>query len=226
MYHFTGSPGVGRRIYERAAADIRKVCLELGGKSANIILDDADLAVAMPMTIGMCLANSGQGCALATRLVVHASRYDEMLDALTAAIGTLPWGDPADPVNIVGPIINAAQLARMEGLVDRARDAGARVLVGGRRGASPTGGKGFWYEPTVVADADENAEIAQNEVFGPVLTVVRYDGDDDGAVRVANNSRYGLSAYIQTQDPERAWRRLSPALTRLDVIAGVTALAI
>jgi aldehyde dehydrogenase (NAD+) len=206
MYHFTGSPAVGQRIYERGAVGIRKVCLELGGKSANLILDDADLAVALPMTIGMCMSNSGQGCALATRLVVHASRYDEVLDALTAAIKGLPWGDPTDPATFVGPIINAAQLARMEGLVDRARDAGARVLAGGRRGDSPTGGKGFWYEPTLVADVDENAEIAQTEVFGPVLTVVRYDGDDDEAVRVANNSRYGLSSYIQTRDPERALR--------------------
>jgi aldehyde dehydrogenase (NAD+) len=206
MYHFTGSPAVGQRIYESAAVGIRKVCLELGGKSANIILDDADLAVALPMTVGMCMSNSGQGCALATRLIVHASRYDEVLDALAAAVGSLPWGDPTDPVNVVGPIINAAQLDRIEGLVDRAREAGARVLVGGRRGASPTGGKGHWYEPTVVADVHENAEIAQTEVFGPVLTVVRYDGDDDEAVRVANNSRYGLSAYIQTSDPERAWR--------------------
>ena len=206
MFHFTGSPAVGQRIYERAAVGIRKACLELGGKSANIVLDDADLAVALPVTVGMCMSNSGQGCALATRLIVHASRYDELLDALAAAIGSLPWGDPADPVNVVGPIINAAQLDRIEGLVDRARDEGARVLVGGRRGASPTGGKGHWYEPTVVADVDENAEIAQTEVFGPVLTVVRYDGDDDEAVRVANNSRYGLSAYIQTTDPERAWR--------------------
>jgi aldehyde dehydrogenase (NAD+) len=206
MYHFTGSPAVGQRIYESAAVGIRKVCLELGGKSANIILDDADLAVALPMTVGMCMSNSGQGCALATRLIVHTSRYDEVLDALAAAVGSLPWGDPTDPVNVVGPIINAAQLDRIEGLVDRAREAGARVLVGGRRGASPTGGKGHWYEPTVVADVHENAEIAQTEVFGPVLTVVRYDGDDDEAVRVANNSRYGLSAYIQTSDPERAWR--------------------
>ena len=206
MYHFTGSPAVGQRIFERAAVGIRKVCLELGGKSANIILDDADLAVALPVSVGMCMANSGQGCALATRLVVHASRYDEVLDALAATIGALPWGDPADPVNVVGPVINAAQLARMEGLVDRAREAGARVLAGGRRGDSPTGGKGFWYEPTVVADVGENTEIAQTEVFGPVLTVVRYDGGDDEAVRVANNSRYGLSSYIQTQDPERAWR--------------------
>lgn len=206
MYHFTGSPAVGQRIYERAAVGIRKVCLELGGKSANLLMDDADLAIALPMTVGMCMSNSGQGCALATRLIVHGSRYDEVLQALTAAVGGLPWGDPLDPTNAVGPIINAAQLARMEGMVDRARDAGARVLVGGRRGESPTGGRGFWYEPTVVADVHEDAEIAQLEVFGPVLTVIRFDGDDDEAVRVANNSRYGLSSYIQTQDPERAWR--------------------
>ncbi len=206
MYHFTGSPAVGQRIYERGAVGIRKVCLELGGKSANILLDDVDLAVALPMTVGMCMANSGQGCALATRLVVHESRYDEVLDALTAAISALPWGDPLDPANIVGPVINGSQLARMEGLVDRARDAGARVLVGGRRGDSPTGGKGFWYEPTIVADVDENAEIAQYEVFGPVMTVVKYAGGDDEAVRVANNSRYGLSSYIQTPDLDRAWR--------------------
>jgi aldehyde dehydrogenase (NAD+) len=206
MYHFTGSPGVGQRIYERAAVGIRKVCLELGGKSANIILEDADLAVALPMTVGMCMTNSGQGCALATRLIVHAARYDEVVEALTAAVAALPWGDPTDPANVVGPLINGSQLARVEGLVDRARGAGARVLVGGRRGTSPTGGKGYWYEPTVVADVDENAELAQTEVFGPVLTVVRYDGGDDEAVRVANNSRYGLSSYIQTQDMDRAWR--------------------
>ncbi|TDU04834.1 aldehyde dehydrogenase (NAD+) [Streptomyces sp. 846.5] len=206
MYHFTGSPGVGQRIYERAAVGIRKVCLELGGKSANIILDDADLALALPMTVGMCMSNSGQGCALATRLIVHASRYEEVLEAVAGAVAALPWGDPADPANVVGPIINAAQLARMEGMVERARTAGARVLTGGHRGESPTGGKGFWYEPTVVADVHEDAEIAQDEVFGPVLTVVRYEGGDDEAVRVANNSRYGLSSYIQTRDPQRAWR--------------------
>ncbi len=205
MYHFTGSPGVGQRIYERAAVGIRKVCLELGGKSANVILDDADLSIALPMSIGMCMSNSGQGCALATRMIVHSSRYDEVLEALTEAVRALPWGDPTDPANLVGPIINGAQLARMEGLVDRAVADGARVLVGGRRGESPTGGKGFWYEPTVVADVAENAELAQYEVFGPVLTVVRFDGDDEEAIRVANNSRYGLSAYVQTRDIDRAW---------------------
>jgi aldehyde dehydrogenase (NAD+) len=204
MYHFTGSPGVGQRVAERAAVGIRKVCLELGGKSANIIYADADLDLATRFGVGMCMSNSGQGCALATRMVVHAPVYDEVLQRLEAMVGALPWGDPADPGNMIGPIIRLEQLERMEGLVERAREAGARVLTGGARG--DRGGRGFWYLPTVVADADENAEIAQTEVFGPVLTVVKFDGGEDEAVRVANNSRYGLSAYVQTGDPERAWR--------------------
>jgi aldehyde dehydrogenase (NAD+) len=204
MYHFTGSPGVGQRIAQRAAVGIRKVCLELGGKSANLIFPDADLDLATQLGVGMCMSNSGQGCALATRMVVHADVYDEVLDRLSAIVAALPWGDPRDPANVVGPVIRLEQLERMEGLVDRAREGGARVLVGGQRGDH--GGVGFWYLPTVVADVDENAEIAQTEVFGPVLTVVKFDGGEDEAVRVANNSRYGLSAYVQTADAKRAWR--------------------
>ncbi|MFI7530266.1 aldehyde dehydrogenase family protein [Nocardia salmonicida] len=203
LYHFTGSPGVGQRIAERAANGIRHSVLELGGKSANIVLPDANLDMACGLGVVMCMSNSGQGCALATRLVVHADIYDEVLARLEPMIANLPWGDPADPVNAVGPIIRRDQLERIEGLVERARAAGARVLAGGARG--DRGGRGFWYLPTLVADVDENAEIAQTEVFGPVLSVIRYDGDDDEAVRVANNSRYGLSAYVQSGDEERAW---------------------
>ncbi len=204
MFHFTGSPGVGQRIMERAANGIRHVVLELGGKSANVLLPDADLDMASALGVGMCMSSSGQGCALATRMIVHADIYDEVLQRLEAMVSNLPWGDPTDPTNVVGPIIRAEQLDRMEGMVNRAKEAGARVLCGGKRG--DRGGKGFWYEPTVVADVDENAEIAQNEVFGPVLSVIRYEGNDDEAVRVANNSRYGLSAYVQSRDEERAWR--------------------
>lgn len=204
MFTFTGSPGVGQRIAERAAVGIRKVVLELGGKSANVILPDADLELAVMMGTMMCMSNSGQGCALATRMVVHADVYDQVLELLETYVGGLSWGDPADPANMVGPVIREEQLARMEGLVDRAREAGARVLVGGKRG--DVGGKGNWYEPTVVVDVDEDAEIAQTEVFGPVLTVLRYDGGDDEAVRVANNSRYGLSAYVHSGDEARAWQ--------------------
>lgn len=204
MFHFTGSPPVGQRIMERAANGIRHVVLELGGKSANVLLPDADLDMACALGVGMCMSSSGQGCALATRMIVHADIYDEVLQRLEMMVSNLPWGDPADPTNVVGPIIRAEQLERIEGLVGRAREAGARVLCGGKRGDG--GGKGFWYLPTVVADVDENAEIAQNEVFGPVLSVIRYEGNDDEAVRVANNSRYGLSAYVQSRDEERAWR--------------------
>lgn len=203
LYHFTGSPGVGQRIAERAANGIRHTVLELGGKSANIILPDADLDMACGLGVAMCMSNSGQGCALATRMVVHADVYDDVLARLEAFVGNLPWGDPNDPSNLVGPIIREEQLKRMESLVERAQAEGARVLVGGERAS--VNGRGFWYLPTVVVDVDENSEIAQTEVFGPVLSVIRYDGDDDEAVRVANNSRYGLSAYVQSTDEERAW---------------------
>lgn len=203
MFHFTGSPGVGQRIAERAAVGIRKVCLELGGKSANVILDDADLDLATMLGVGMCMSNSGQGCALATRMVVHTDVYAEVVARVAAIVEQLPWGDPRDPTSMVGPIIRADQLERIAGLVDRAQLDGARVAVGGERGER---GKGFWYLPTVVADVDENAELAQTEVFGPVLTIVRYEGDDDEAIRVANNTRYGLSGYVQSADSDRAWR--------------------
>ncbi|MET0698075.1 MAG: aldehyde dehydrogenase family protein [Mycobacterium sp.] len=203
LYHFTGSPGVGQRIAERAANGIRHTVLELGGKSANVLLPDANLDLACGLGVAMCMSSSGQGCALATRMVVHADIYDEVVSRLEAQIGALPWGDPTDPGNLVGPIIRLEQLERIEGLVNRAREAGARVLVGGERG--DVGGKGFWWKPTLVVDVDENAEIAQTEVFGPVLSVIKYSGDDDEAVRVANNSKYGLSAYVQSGDEERAW---------------------
>jgi len=204
MFHFTGSPGVGQRIAQRAAVGIRKACLELGGKSANLIFPDANLDLAVGLGVGMCMTNTGQGCALATRMIVHADVYDEVLQRLEAMVGGMPWGDPTDPTTVVGPVIRPDQLERMEGLVNRAREAGARVLAGGARGDRD--GKGFWYLPTVVADVDENAELAQTEVFGPVLTVVKFDGGEDEAVRGANNSQYGLSGYIQTSDPEKAWR--------------------
>lgn len=204
MFTFTGSPGVGQRIAERAAVGIRKAVLELGGKSANVILPDADLDMAMMLGSMMCLANSGQGCALATRMVVHGDVYDDLVSRLVNFFPTFAtWGDPADPANMVGPIIRAAQLDRMEALVDRARADGAEVLLGGKRGDKFE--RGFWYEPTLIVGADPMSEIAQTEVFGPVLTVVRYDGDDDEAVRVANSTPYGLSGYVQSASDERAW---------------------
>lgn len=204
LFHFTGSPGVGQRIMERAANGIRKVVLELGGKSANIILPDADLDQACGMATMMCMTSSGQGCALGTRAIVHADVYDDVVARLQAIIGMIPWGDPTDPGTIVGPIIRQEQLVRMEGLVARAREAGARILVGGERGE--VNGKANWYKPTLIVDVAPDAEIAHTEVFGPVLSVIRYEGDDDEAVRIANNTRYGLSSYIQSSDEDRARR--------------------
>ena len=204
LYHFTGSPGVGQRIAERAANGIRHSVLELGGKSANVVLPDANLDMACGLGMVMCMSNSGQGCALATRMVVHTDIYDDVLARLQPMIANLAWGDPTDPANMVGPIIREEQLQRIEGLVDRAVADGARLLAGGKRGDRFE--RGFWYEPTLLVDVDENSEIAQTEVFGPVLSVIRYEGDDDEAVRVANNSRYGLSAYVQSADEERAWK--------------------
>jgi aldehyde dehydrogenase (NAD+) len=202
MFHFTGSVGVGQRILERAAAGIRKVVAELGGKSANLVLDDADLDVALPYSARLCMGHSGQGCGVPSRVLVHVGLYDEVIARLEAIVGLVPWGDPRDARNVAGPIIRASQVDRIEGFVERAKADGARVVVGGRRGNR--GDKGFWYEPTLVTDVDENSELAQTEVFGPVLAVIRYDGDDDEAVRVANNSKYGLAAYIQSSDAERA----------------------
>jgi aldehyde dehydrogenase (NAD+) len=203
MFHFTGSSGVGERIAARAAVGIRKVVLELGGKSANIVLDDADLDAAVPFSTMMCMLNSGQGCTAATRMVVHASRYDETVERLREAVAAAPMGDPRDEATIVGPIIRADQVDRMDGLVRRAAEQGARVVVGGKR---PDRDKGFWYEPTLVVDVDENSELAQTEVFGPVLSVLRYEGDDNEAIRIANNTPYGLSGYIQTTDQARGLR--------------------
>jgi aldehyde dehydrogenase (NAD+) len=204
MFHFTGSVPVGQRILERAAVGIRKCVVELGGKSANLILDDADLDVAVRLSARSCMQSSGQACVAASRLIVHASVYDEVVERLKKIVEEIPWGDPRDISTMVGPIIRASQVGSIAGFVDRAVADGGRIVVGGRRG--DRGGKGFWYLPTVIADVDENSELAQTEVFGPVLAVIKYDGDDDEAVRVANNSKYGLSGNIQSSDLDRAGR--------------------
>jgi aldehyde dehydrogenase (NAD+) len=202
MFHFTGSTATGERVAERAVKGMRKVVLELGGKSANVVLPDADLDVAVPHSVVMCMLNSGQGCTLATRMIVHEQIYDEVVERVRAVVSQIPVGDPREMTTVVGPIIRASQLERIEGLVNRAVTAGARVVAGGHR--LDRNGKGFWYAPTAVVDVDENSELAQTEVFGPVLSVLKYRGDDDEAVRVANNTVYGLSGYVQSRDVERA----------------------
>lgn len=210
LFHFTGSPETGQRIAERAATGLRKAVLELGGKSANILLDDANLDEALAHGVSRCMSTSGQGCSLPTRMIVHASIYDEAVGRLTDLMRGVCWGDPTDQATVVGPIIRERQVDRMEALVRRAAEEGARIAVGGER--ATVNGRGIWFKPTLIVDADQDSEIAQTEVFGPVLTVLRFDGDDAEAVRIANNSRFGLANYIQTGSDARAeWiaRRLS-----------------
>ena len=201
MVTFTGSAAVGRRIMEAVAPTLKKVALELGGKSAQILLDDADIATSALMTgLGMC-THAGQGCAMSTRLVVPRDRYDEAVDAAVAGMASVRVGDPTDPEVLQGPQVSARQRERVLGYIEQGRAEGARVACGGGRPADLP--HGFYVEPTVLADVDEDAVVAQEEIFGPVLVVLAHDGDDDAA-RIANNSIYGLSGAISSASEDRA----------------------
>ncbi len=198
---FTGSTAVGRQIMSAASATVKRVFLELGGKSAFVLLDDGDPAMAAMFCAFAAVSHSGQGCAITSRLVVPRARYDEVIDGARGILEGVVYGDPSDPGTMMGPLINARQREKVGGYVDRAIAAGAKAVIGGRR--PPQFDHGFFYEPTLLAGVDENAEVAQDELFGPVLVVLPHDGDDD-AVRIANNSIYGLSGSVLSADRERA----------------------
>lgn len=202
MISFTGSTGVGKMLQQKASASLKRVFLELGGKSAMIALEDADLAQVIPAAAQACL-HAGQGCALTTRLLVPNSRYDEVVEMVTNLYGQLPVGDPANLQTFVGPVINVKQKARILGMLQGAAAEGGRITVGG--GAVTNLPEhlagGFYIEPTVIAGATNDATIAQQEVFGPVLTVLGYDNEDH-AVRIANDSMYGLSGAIFSASTE------------------------
>jgi len=198
MITFTGSTATGRRIMEVASRTVKKVFLELGGKSAMIILDDADFATAAMFAAGTICSHSGQGCALTTRLLVPRAHHDEIVDMVAAGLARIPLGDPADPKTFAGPLISERQRDKVDGMVQRAVEAGATLVTGGKK-VDP----GFFYTPTLLSNVDPDSEIAQDEVFGPVLAVIPHDGDDD-AVRIANNSIFGLSGGVQSGDEERA----------------------
>jgi aldehyde dehydrogenase (NAD+) len=204
MVSFTGSTAVGRRIMAAGAPTIKRVFLELGGKSVHIMLDDVeDAAAGVGGACFQVCTHGGQGCATTSRLLIPRSRYDEGVQAAADLLAVLPYGDPQDPSNMTGPIVNAAQLQRIDGLVKAAVDDGARVVVGGR--IAPQFDAGFWYEPTLLADVDNTMDIARTEVFGPVLVAIPYDDDDD-AVRIANDSIFGLSGAVVGADRARALR--------------------
>ena len=197
---FTGSTATGRRVMECASATIKKVFLELGGKSANIVLDDAPLDVVMPAVATVC-THGGQGCAIPTRLLVPRSIYADCLDRAKAAFESVGYGDPTNPAHLQGPQISRRQQERVLAYIEKGRQDGARLLVGG--GVPKHLPKGFYVEPTLFADVDPGATIAQEEIFGPVLCVIPFEDDDD-AVRIANDSIYGLSGAISSGDEERA----------------------
>ena len=201
MVAFTGSAMTGRRIMAAAAPTLKKIALELGGKSALIALDDADIAAtAMMAGMGMC-THAGQGCAMTSRLLVPNSRYDEAVDAAVAGMASVKVGDPTDPEVLQGPQISARQRDRVLGYIDKARQEGARIACGGGRPADLP--KGYYVEPTVIAEKDESSTVAQEEIFGPVLVVLGFDDDAD-AVRIANNTIYGLSGAVVSQSLDRS----------------------
>lgn len=201
MVSFTGSTNTGRAVMTDGAATLKKVFLELGGKSAFLVLDDADLAGACAMAAFTASMHAGQGCAITTRLVVPRARYDEAVEAAAGTMGGLKPGDPNKPGTICGPVISALQRDRIQGYLDSAIAEGGRFACGGGRPADRD--TGFFIEPTVIAGLDNNAKVAREEIFGPVLTVIAHDGDDD-AVRIANDSPYGLSGTVFSGDDERA----------------------
>ncbi|MGV0579984.1 aldehyde dehydrogenase [Mycolicibacterium elephantis] len=201
MVSFTGSTATGRSVMADGSATLKKVFLELGGKSAFVVLDDADLAGACSMSAFTAAMHAGQGCAITTRLVVPRERYDEAVDAAAATMAGIKPGDPDDAGTVCGPLISARQRDRVQGYLDSAIAEGASFAAGGGRPADRD--KGFFIEPTVIAGLDNNATAAREEIFGPVLTVIAHDGDDD-AVRIANDSPYGLSGTVFSADPERA----------------------
>jgi aldehyde dehydrogenase (NAD+) len=200
LISFTGSTNVGRRIMEKGAPSLKRLFLELGGKSADIVLDDADFESKLSMAWTIC-THGGQGCVMLTRMLLPRSRYDEGVGIIEAGFRNVPYGDPTDMSHIQGPQISALQRERVLDHIERGKAEGARVVVGGGRPAHLE--KGFYVEPTLFADVENTMSIAQNEIFGPVLVVVPFDDDDD-AVRVANQSEYGLGVGVTSASEERA----------------------
>ncbi|WP_280416706.1 aldehyde dehydrogenase family protein [Nocardia carnea] len=201
MVHFTGSTIVGKRVMANAAERVARVSLELGGKSANILMPDVDLDAVLPVAAGMVCMNAGQGCVLPTRMLVPRTRYHEATELAKLIYETIPYGDPADPDVVFGPQISSLQRDRILGLVGKGVDEGARLIAGG--GKPSRFDKGFFMEPTLFIDVHPDSTIAQQEIFGPVLSITPYETVGE-AIDIANNSTYGLACNIWGSDEDEA----------------------
>jgi acyl-CoA reductase-like NAD-dependent aldehyde dehydrogenase len=202
LVSFTGSTRAGRRVSELAAATVKSVAMELGGKSPNVILEDADFARAVPDGVGKCFLNSGQTCSALTRMLVPRERLAEVEELATAAAESFTPGDPLDPATKLGPLVSAAQRERVRGFIEKGQAEGAKLLTGGAE--APEGlDRGFFVRPTVFSEVTPEMTIGREEIFGPVLVIQPYDGVDD-AVRIANATEYGLAGGVWAGDQERA----------------------
>ncbi|HEY9265572.1 MAG TPA: aldehyde dehydrogenase family protein, partial [Mycobacterium sp.] len=203
LVSFTGSTAVGKLLMRQGADTMKRMFLELGGKSAAIVLDDANPAVIVPTAVGVCV-HAGQACAATSRMLIHRSLYDQAVADITTAYQFVPVGDPVDPGTLVGPVISAAQKDRVLSAIDGARRDGAEITVGGGpvEGLPEHLAGGHFVAPTVVVGVDNSAAIAQQEVFGPVVVLLPFDDDDD-AVRIANDSAFGLAGAVMSRSAER-----------------------
>jgi aldehyde dehydrogenase (NAD+) len=200
LISFTGSTVVGKRIMEKGAATLKRVFLELGGKSATIVLEDADLPVASLMGLAVCM-HAGQGCAIPTRMLLPRSRYDEGVELIKAAMQAVPYGDPQRPDVMMGPLISSKQRDRVMGYIKKGVEEGAKLVVGGSRPSHLE--KGWYVEPTLFVDVDNSMTIAREEIFGPVLVIIPFDDEED-AVRIANDSHYGLMGGVFSGSLDRS----------------------
>src|ERR1700736_5655441 len=217
---FTGSVAVGKSIMRDGAATMKRVTLELGGKSPNILLDDADLKKAIPNALTIAFINSGQACVAGTRLLVPKSRLDEVMRAIVDAIPEFLVGDPADTKTVIGPMVTQKQYARVQSYIRRGIEEGADVLVGGE--GQPKGLEaGYFVKPTVFVNVNNDMTIAREEIFGPVLSVIAYE-DEEEAIRIANDSKYGLHAAVLGTDIQRARRVASQIRAGRVVINNMT----
>ncbi|HKN41215.1 MAG TPA: aldehyde dehydrogenase family protein, partial [Acidimicrobiia bacterium] len=202
MVSFTGSTRAGKRVSELASETVKPVALELGGKSPNVILDDADLERAVVDGVGKCYLNSGQTCSALTRMLVPRSRLAEAEDIAVTAAETYTPGDPFDGNTRLGPLVSETQRERVRSYIRKGVEEGAKLLTGGAE--APEGlDKGYFVRPTVFSEVRSDMTIAQEEIFGPVLSIIPYDDEDD-AVRIANDTIYGLAAAVWSGDPEHA----------------------